>query len=166
MEKLGKIFDKIIVWIWACIRFVMYWFWHTVTYVPVGIYEWLMELFYIRVIEDGKIHYVKSGTKAVKSLVAIAAVLMLGLIITAFYYKIFGSSKYQKILTVAVLSAFLGLEAIITLLLGWLQSNYTNHKKASVDSFKAPINNGKLRKDHFFKNGKTKSLPPVSQKAA
>ena len=114
-----------------------------VKFVPNSIYGWCLELFYVR-ITNGKVYYEKSGTKAFLTFVRLGALIVLGLIALAYWIKIGGNVVFikgepaiRKTLTSGVLLAFSGLGAIIGTLLGYLQKNYTDHKKQVVQDFKA-----------------------------
>jgi len=106
-------------------------------------YQWYMELFCIR-ITNGKVYYEKSATKAFLTFVRLLTLAMLTTVLAAFILKLGGDVPFTDIkstlkirnsLTPAILASFTGLSGVVSILLGYLQKNYTEHKKTVRDNF-------------------------------
>lgn len=113
-----------------------------IAFIPRSIYEWTLELFYVR-ITNSEVYHEKSGTKAFLTFMRLLTLIIIGLIAVAFWIKLGGKVLYieneaviRKTLTTGILAAFSGLGTVIGILLGFLQNNYTNHKKQVVEAFK------------------------------
>lgn len=88
--------------------------------------DWIKELFYVKV-TNGKTYWEKSATKLFLTLIRIGFLVILVLVITAFATRLFDPSRED--LDVGILGAFSGLGLILSILLGFLQNNYSTHKK-------------------------------------
>jgi len=105
------------------------------------IYEWFQVLFYIKIVNGG-VHYVPSSTKAFLTFVRLLTLGMLATVLAAFMIKLgvnlplIEEAGIAKTLTAGILASFTGLSGIISMLLGYLQKNYTEHKNAVKNNFK------------------------------
>lgn len=111
------------------------------------IYEWGLELFYVRV-HNGDVHHEKSSTKAFRTMIGFAALAFLFLIGLAFWVKLGGSLAYfmkldakvlaqvRESLTAGILASFVSLGGLVGTLFTFLQSNYSKHKAGVIKHVK------------------------------
>jgi len=111
------------------------------------IYEWGLELFYVRITNGAGVHYAKSSTKVKKTLAGFGVLLGIYIVGLAFYVKLGGNpgileltarqaASVRSALTPGVLGVFV---SFLTALGTWytiLQYNYSNHKQKVIDNFK------------------------------
>lgn len=110
------------------------------------IYEWGLELFYVRV-HNGKTTYEKSSTKAIRTLVGFVVIGGLYIVALAFYVKLGGNPGFLKMtakqvtvirvgLTAGVLGIFVSFLTALGTWYGFLQHNYTKHKQKVIEHVK------------------------------
>ena len=111
------------------------------------IYEWSLELFYVRITNGVGVHYEKSSTKLKKTLAGFGVLAGIYIVGMAFYMKLganpgfLGLSTKQALivnkgLTPGILAVFV---SFLTALGTWytvLQNNYTKHKQKVIENFK------------------------------
>lgn len=108
---------KALRWVWSFFKFFVL---------------WAKELFYIRM-QNGKTYWKESSTKLFRTVGFILFYAVISLIIVVFWYKVFGPNReLREEITIELLSTFLGLGGILTILVGFLQWMYSKHKKEDV----------------------------------
>ncbi len=93
-------------------------------------------------INNGKIHYEFSHTKAILSLVSLAGFMLLLVSVVAFGAVVFGSGALAARLTAPILAVYSSLTLGVLGALLRLQTNWSkDHKPAIIDKFIPPSGN-------------------------
>ncbi len=120
------------------------------------VYGWY-RIFTHVVVHNGETKFLKSSTKAIRSMIAILAINLVFTINIVAMFKLFVMIKaafakgdwilLNNYMSLEILAWYVGLEALIGTLLGISQSNYSKHKQATV------IN--QFKSDEVMKSEKT-----------